>query len=93
MNCRAGDDVCNQARFEDAVGIFPEFIDGHPPADSFSMPEVLAGFSLLLEQGFSPHLFKRHSGYRHALSPPCKELLILWGLLYLQPYTMALSWW
>ena len=24
-----GKDVCNQARFEDAVGIFPEFIDGH----------------------------------------------------------------
>eukprot|EP00913_Durusdinium_trenchii_P019028 g17883.t1 len=24
-----GEDVCNQARFEDAVGIFPEFIDGY----------------------------------------------------------------
>lgn len=24
-----GQDVCNQARFEDAVGIFPEFIDGY----------------------------------------------------------------
>lgn len=24
-----GQDVCNQARFEDAVGIFPEFIDGN----------------------------------------------------------------
>jgi len=24
-----GKDVCNQARFEDAVGIFPEFIDGY----------------------------------------------------------------
>ena len=25
---RKGEDVCNQARFEDAIGIFPEFIDG-----------------------------------------------------------------
>ncbi|CAE7320481.1 unnamed protein product, partial [Symbiodinium sp. KB8] len=24
-----GEDVCNQARFEDAIGIFPEFIDGY----------------------------------------------------------------
>mmetsp|Transcript_98055 Transcript_98055/g.282858 ORF Transcript_98055/g.282858 Transcript_98055/m.282858 type:complete len:532 (+) Transcript_98055:94-1689(+) len=24
-----GDDVCNQARFDDAIGIFPEFIDGY----------------------------------------------------------------
>merc|ERR1712060_646849 len=24
-----GDDVCNQARFPDAIGIFPEFIDGY----------------------------------------------------------------
>jgi hypothetical protein len=24
-----GEDVCNQARFEDAVGIFPEFVDGY----------------------------------------------------------------
>lgn len=24
-----GDDVCNQARFSDAIGIFPEFIDGY----------------------------------------------------------------
>jgi len=24
-----GDDVCNQARFEDAVGVFPEFVDGY----------------------------------------------------------------
>merc|ERR550537_211241 len=24
-----GEDVCNQARFDDAVGIFPEFVDGY----------------------------------------------------------------
>merc|ERR1719401_2635711 len=24
-----GDDVCNQARFSDAIGIFPEFVDGY----------------------------------------------------------------
>jgi len=24
-----GDDVCNQGRFDDAVGIFPEFVDGY----------------------------------------------------------------
>merc|ERR1740121_3162929 len=24
-----GDDVCNQARFDDAIGIFPEFVDGY----------------------------------------------------------------
>ena len=33
-----GEDVCNQARFEDAVGIFPEFIDGGPAP--FSNPEA-----------------------------------------------------
>jgi len=29
MHNLSGDDVCNQARFDDAVGVFPEFVDGY----------------------------------------------------------------
>ena len=44
-----GQDVCNQARFEDAVGIFPEFIDGN----LFDLQKVVGWLGLRNTQSLS----------------------------------------
>ena len=70
-----GEDVCNQARFEDAVGIFPEFIDGHSSIkERLSVAADLGGsggsqsLSSILNTLQLKVVFVRKYGFGHVVS-------------------------